>query len=64
MVDWEARNLRMDSNIREAIENHPGSHTLVIVGWSHKGYLEAYLNQLHEVQIVSSNKALCYGLSH
>lgn len=55
---WETRNLRMASNIREAIGNHPGSRTLVIVGWSHKGYLEAYLNQMHDVRIVSSDQVL------
>jgi hypothetical protein len=58
VADWEARNLRMASNIREAIGNKPGSRTLVIVGWSHKGYLEAYLNQMHDVRIVSSDQVL------
>jgi hypothetical protein len=58
VADWEARNLRMASNIREAIGNHPGNRTLVIVGWSHKGYLEAYLNQMHDVRIVSSDQVL------
>jgi hypothetical protein len=55
---WETRNLRMASNIREAIGNHPGNRTLVIVGWSHKAYLEAYLNQMHDVRIVSSDQLL------
>lgn len=55
---WEIRNLRMASNIREAIGNQPGNRTLVIVGWSHKGYLEAYLNQMHDVRIVSSDQVL------
>lgn len=55
---WETRNLRMASNIREAIGNRPGSRTLVIVGASHKWYLEAYLNQMHDVRIVSSDAVL------
>jgi hypothetical protein len=55
---WETRNLRMASNIREAIENLPGSRTLVIVGASHKWYLEAYLDQMHDVRIVSSDQVL------
>jgi hypothetical protein len=55
---WETRNLRMASNIREAIGNLPGSRTLVIVGASHKWYLEAYLNQMHDVRIVSSDQVL------
>ena len=55
---WETRNLRMASNIRETIGNLPGSRTLVIVGASHKGYLDAYLNQMHDVRIVSSDQVL------
>jgi hypothetical protein len=55
---WETRNLRMASNIREAIGNLPGRRTLVIVGASHKWYLEAYLNQMHDVRIVSSDQVL------
>jgi hypothetical protein len=55
---WEVRNLRMAANIREALGAHPGSRTLVIVGASHKGYLEAYLNQMHDVRIVPASRVL------
>jgi hypothetical protein len=55
---WETRNLRMAANIREAIGTRPGSRTLVIVGASHKGYLEAYLNQMHDVRIVPTSQVL------
>jgi hypothetical protein len=55
---WETRNLRMASNIREAIGDKPGSRTLVLVGVSHKWYLEAYLNQMHDVRIVSTDQVL------
>jgi hypothetical protein len=55
---WETRNLRMAANIREAIGSLPGSRTLVIVGASHKWYLEAYLNQMHDVRIVSTDQVL------
>jgi hypothetical protein len=55
---WETRNLRMASNIRDAIGAQPGSRTLVIVGASHKGYLEAYLNQMHDVRIVPALQVL------
>lgn len=58
VANWETRNLRMASNIREAIGNHPGNRTLVIVGFSHKWYLEAYLNQMHDVRIVSADQVL------
>lgn len=50
---WETRNLRMASNIRDAIQlAPPGSRTLVVVGASHKWYLQAYLNQMHDVRIM------------
>ena len=55
---WEVRNLRMAANIREAVGTRPGSRTLVIVGASHKGYLEAYLNQMHDVRIVNALQVL------
>jgi hypothetical protein len=55
---WETRNLRMASNIREAIGMQPGSRTLVIVGASHKWYLEAYLDRMHDVRIVPSGQVL------
>lgn len=54
---WETRNLRMASNIRAAM-TPPGIRALVIVGASHKGYLEAYLNQMHDVGIVSTDATL------
>ncbi|MFC5551054.1 DUF5694 domain-containing protein [Massilia aerilata] len=55
---WETRNLRMASNIRDAIAAQPGGRTLVIVGASHKGYLEAYLHQMHDVRIVDALQVL------
>ncbi|MBV6323695.1 DUF5694 domain-containing protein [Duganella violaceipulchra] len=55
---WETRNLRMASNIREASALQPGGRTLVVVGASHKGYLEAYLNAMHDVRIISTDSIL------
>jgi hypothetical protein len=51
---WETRNLRMASNIREVTGLKPGTRVLVVVGASHKGYLEAYLHQMHDVRIVDT----------
>jgi hypothetical protein len=51
---WETRNLRMASNIREVMEEWPGVRVLVVVGASHKGYLEVYLNQMHDVRVVDA----------
>jgi hypothetical protein len=55
---WETRNLRMAANIRDAIGQQPGGRTLIIVGVSHKWYLEAYLNQMHDVRIVPAGPVL------
>lgn len=55
---WETRNLRMASNIREAVGDTPGYRMLVIVGASHKWYLEAYLDQMHDVRIVPTDAVL------
>ena len=49
---WEVRNLRMASNIRDVMAARPGIRTLVIVGASHKGYLQSYLHQMHDVRLV------------
>lgn len=55
---WETRNLRMAGNIRDALTPRPGSRMLVVVGASHKGYLEAYLHQMHDVRVVDTGVAL------
>lgn len=55
---WEVRNQRMAANIRASFANHPGAKVLVIVGGTHKPYLEAYLDQIHEVQLVDAGKVL------
>lgn len=55
---WETRNLRMAANIRDILATRPGIRALVIVGASHKGYLEAYLNQMHDVRITVAEEVL------
>ena len=55
---WETRNLRMASNIRAVLGDRPGVRMLVIVGASHKGYLEAYLNQMHDVRLADPETIL------
>lgn len=55
---WETRNLRMVANIRDVLGLHPGTRLLAIVGASHKGYYEAYLNQMHDVRLVDAEKVL------
>ena len=58
-VAWfEARNLRMVANIRAAFGNRPGARVLNIVGASHKGYYDAYLDMMSDVQIVDAERVL------
>ena len=49
---WETRNLRMAANIRDMLGERPGQRALVVVGASHKPYLDAYLHQMHDVRVV------------
>lgn len=58
-VAWfEARNLRMVANIRATFGNRPGARVLNIVGASHKGYYDAYLDMMSDVQIIDAEKVL------
>lgn len=49
---WETRNLRMVANMREVLGRKPGTRMLAIVGASHKGYYEAYLAQMRDVELI------------
>lgn len=49
---WEVRNQRMAANIRASFADRPGSRVLVLVGSSHKAYLDAYLAAISEVELV------------
>ena len=55
---WETRNLRMVANMRDVLGQHPGTKMLTIVGASHKGYYEAYLDQMHDVRLVDPQAVL------
>lgn len=57
VTGWETRNLRMVANIRETMAV-PGTRVLAIVGASHKGYFEAYLNQMHDVRLADAAAVL------
>lgn len=57
-MGWEARNLRMVSLIMTAAATEPGGRVLSIVGASHKPYFEAYLDQMHDVEVIETDKLL------
>lgn len=54
----ETRNLRMVGHIRKALGREPSTRMLTLVGASRKGYYEAYLDQMHDVHVVSTDIVL------
>jgi hypothetical protein len=54
MAEWEARNLRMAANVREASASAPGGRVLVIVGSAHKPWLDAYLGLMTDMRVVDA----------
>ncbi|WP_300528388.1 DUF5694 domain-containing protein [Maricaulis sp.] len=55
---WQSRGLRMAANIVDAASVTPGARILVIVGYSHKAYVEAYLDPMHDFQIIPLDSVL------
>jgi hypothetical protein len=55
---WEARNMRMVANVREATVGHPGARVLNLVGAGHKPWYDAYLAMLADVQIEDAQAVL------
>ena len=55
---WETRNLRMTANIHASFRGKPGAHVLVIVGATHKAYLDAYLDMMQDVRLVDAMQFL------
>jgi hypothetical protein len=49
---WEMRNLRITANIAELIALNPGKKILVIIGASHKSFVEKYLGQMPKVELM------------
>lgn len=52
---WEVRNLNIASNIRRVSALYPGQKILVIIGSSHKIFLDHYLKNMMEVEIININ---------
>jgi len=55
---WENRNLRMAANVRGAFNTKPDARVLAIVGSTHKGYLDAYLDMMQDVRLVDAEQIL------
>jgi Family of unknown function (DUF5694) len=55
LAQWEVRNLNMASHIRQAMMFHSGKKVLVVVGSSHKVFLERYLKPMLDLSTVQFN---------
>jgi len=55
---WEAQNLHMVTVIRETTAATPGGRAVLFVGAAHKPFIEAYLRNLADVEIVSVSAML------
>lgn len=55
---WETRNLRIAANIRATLQQNPQARVLSIIGATHKGYLDAYLDMMQDVRIVDAMQFL------
>lgn len=58
VASWETRNLRIAANIRATLEQNPTERVLVIIGATHKGYLDAYLNMMQDIRLVDAEQFL------
>jgi hypothetical protein len=55
---WETRNLRIAANIRSTLQANPHARVLSIIGATHKGYLDAYLDMMQDIRIVDAEQFL------
>ena len=50
---WEMRNLQIAANILTVAAKHPGEKILVIIGSAHKSFLEKYLKQVKDFEVLT-----------
>lgn len=55
---WETRNLRIAANIRSTLQKDPQARVLSIIGATHKGYLDAYLDMIQDIRIIDAEQFL------
>ena len=55
---WETRNLRIAANIRSPLQRDPEARVLSIIGATHKGYLDAYLDMMQDIRLVDAQRVL------
>ncbi|UMB61172.1 DUF5694 domain-containing protein [Lutibacter sp. A80] len=50
---WEMRNLQITSNILNVIAKNSGKRILVIIGSSHTSFIEKYLHQIEDIEVLT-----------
>lgn len=58
VAEWEARNLRQAAHIREVTARKPGGRVLVVIGSSHKPWLDHYLGMMMDLEVVDAEAVL------
>ncbi len=58
VAEWEARNLRQAAHIREVTALKPGARVLVIMGSSHKPWIDHYLGMMMDLETVDAQAVL------
>ena len=49
---WEMRNLQISANIVKTSSFYPGKSIIVIIGSSHKSFIEKYLRQVPDIELL------------
>lgn len=49
---WEMRNLQITANILKTCAFYPGKKIIVIIGASHKSFIEKYLKQIPDIELL------------
>jgi len=58
MARREVRDLSIAANIREASARYPGQDVLVVIGASHRPFLESYLSDMTDLEIIQLEQLL------
>lgn len=53
---WEMRNLQITANILQITALYPKQNILVIIGASHKSFIEKYLEQIPDIELLELNQ--------
>ncbi|MBT3252162.1 MAG: hypothetical protein HN729_09895 [Candidatus Marinimicrobia bacterium] len=49
---WEMRNIQITANILKTCAFYPGKNVIVIIGASHKSFIEKYLKQVPDIELL------------